>query len=317
LRFEEYDSKLNQLQSFLESTDDSNALTRKYITDQIQETTKQKIKHMQEVRSRVEALFEDGRIDAEYQDELLNELEVSDKAFQTAYPWYEDALSAKAVSIIAKEAKALAPSVLSKVLAIVGVAAGYKILDAATKKYVIARLKKYPLVNPSAISPAQLNSETYTVGEAVSRFHIKFQYAEEWEKATVATRCIVYFYDKKPVMAIAYSRDEEKLDIHLNKRVAVETVVMDSRFRKHEDYYTAYMATRIQVSHPAIGRTLKKLKAQWDAEAKSATKEVKESVEELGLEKKESYITEAVEEEMLDEDDAKIYLNLLHKVSYR
>lgn len=301
--FQEFDEKMDQLATFFESVECQDGATGRAIGTNIRRIAREKLAYEENVMKRIDVLYEDGMIDLEYRNELMSYFENDEETMELAYPYYEDVKNAKAVSVIVKEAKAL-----SKFLpATLAAAAGYKVLDVAHKKYILARLKRYTLVNPDAISISQLSSERYTVQEAIEKFHINFKYAKKWAEEIVATHCVVYFYEKRPVMTIAYNKDQEELGFSTNKKVAVETVIMDSRFRKHEDYYVAYMASRVQVSHPAIGRVLKQLKSQWAAKAKSMEHAIKESVSEVGIDQKAFYITEAVREKFLTMEDAMLY----------
>jgi hypothetical protein len=308
LEFEQYDKKLDQLCTFLESVDDVNSATARSIVRNMQQIAKEKLAYTKKEKQRVEALYESGDIDLDYRNEAIAALEDGEEeTLKMAYPCYEEAQTGKALSIIGKECKALAKYVPGAVV----VGAGCKLIDVAAKKWILSRLKKYTLLHPDAISVTQLTSEPYTVQEAVAKYHIKFRLAYEWAKSPVATRCVVYKYNNKVVMAIAYSKDGKDID-KFNGGISVETVIYGAEFHKHEDYYNAYMCSRVQISHPSVKRVLDKMKSEWKQKAKTAVKKVEESVEEYGIEGETYLITESVKEKFLTMEEAEYFKQVMN-----
>ena len=95
----------------------------------------------------------------------------------------------------------------------------------------------------------------------------------------------------------------------------IETVLLDSRLKKHEDYYTAYMSAELQVNHPSIKRIMTKLKQQWKQASKNLDKEIQDNIDEAvendTIDKKYVYISEACKEGYLTQEQVNSYTKRL------
>lgn len=225
--------------------------------------------------------------------------------------WYTESVSAKMYKTAINEVTAL--SVLgTKIIA------GY-MLTKAGKKYIRERLSKYTILNQDAIDARRFDVETYTIEEAENKFKLHFKYGTEWESGGQQTYCKVYSYLNKPVMAVVYNR--EKMDNKINKKMNVETIILDGQMRKHDDYYVSYMCSDLQIMHPSIKRTLEKLKSQWKSATKHLDKEITESVDDAvangTMSTMYARVGNAYKNKYLDEDTAKTYLLHLREIAKR
>ena len=299
--FSAYDEQIAKLTPYLESSESEK------VRDKIEELSLKKAKKCDQAIEEAASLYNENMISYQTYVETVEELsDLKEDTLTNNVSWYTEAVTAKVYDTALKEILALS-TLGTKILG------GY-MLTTAGKKYVRERLSKYPLLNEDAINCSQLTCETYSLEEAKNKFHVTLEFAENWEKGGQQTHCKVYFYDKKPVMIIAYNR--AKKDNGINNKMTVETKILDSRFKKHEDYYTAYMTSGMQVMHPSIQRVLKKLKDQWKQASKKVDKEIQdsidESVEDETIGNKYVYISEACKHGYLTNDQLQTYTRRLN-----
>ncbi len=298
--FSSYDKQIAELTPYLESSESDK------VKDKIKELSLKKAKKCDALIEEAAGLYNQNKISLSTYMETVDEMaSIKETTLSNGVEWYNEAVSAKVYDTALKELMAL--SVLGTKMV-----AGY-MLTKAGKKYVRERLSKYTLLNEDAIDCRQFESDVYTLEEAVSKFHIKFNYAENWERSGKQTYVRVYFYNKKPIMAIAYMR--EKKDNVVNSKMNIETVLLDSRLKKHEDYYTAYMSAELQVNHPSIKRIMAKLKQQWKQASKNLDKEIQDNIDEAvendTIDKKYVYISEACKEGYLTQEQVNSYTKRL------
>lgn len=188
-----------------------------------------------------------------------------------SYVWYEDGVLAKTVGVIGNEIAELMGKTIAKTI---GKGVG-DTLAAGAKAYFFARVRAYQKIFPEIIPLTEFTSVKYDILEAETRFGIKFKLASKWaEKINTRVSVKVYTRNKKPAFAIAYSTKSQ------DKTYNTEFVMIDSKYSKHVDYYTASAHTDIAVSHPSIARVLNKMKSDWQELKAQSDKVVKESVEE-------------------------------------
>ena len=167
-------------------------------------------------------------------------------------------------------------------------------------------------------------SENYTVDynyndsegyKALLQTETKTYESEDNQNTGTVSETTVYTYDKKPAMIIFYTGGPSE------KEINIETKILDSRFKKHEDYYVAFMATKLQACHPAAKRVLKNLKERWKTMLKREQKEVQESVSDSIIngfyDEKLELIQEAVNEKLIDQDTANIYITMMKKSEFK
>ena len=251
-------------------------------------------------------LYDAGSIDEKYYYESTDKLiGLYEETLRDGVSWYQESVSAKLYATAINELASLG---LMGAKMINGL-----MLTKTGKAYVRERLSKYTISNEDAIDARRFKSATYTIEEAEKKYHIHFKYASKWESSGLQTYCKVYFYEDKPVMVIAYNR--EKLDHVVNSKMNIETILIDSNLRKHEDYYTAYMCADLQMMHPSIKRTLDTLKTQWKHASnyidKEIDKDISESVDDSLLDTKIKYIEEACDFHYIGKHDAEVYKKYL------
>lgn len=299
--FSDINEQIEDLTSFLES-DQSDDMRQK-----IDSLILQKADICKDIVNQARSLFYQKRISHDCYMEICDEMsDLQKENLESGLSWYSEAVSARAYNMALTELTSL--SILgTKILG------GY-MLSKTGKKYVRERLSKYTILNEDAINCNQLTAETFTIEEATDKFHITFQYAQNWEKSGQQTHCKVWFYDKKPVITAAYNR--AKSDNVINSKMPIETKILDSRFKKHEDYYTAYMCCELQMNHPCIKRILTKLKQQWKEASKKLDKdiqdEINESVKNGTIDMKYKYVEEAGKSRYLTDKEVKTYLKRLN-----
>ena len=299
--FTAYDDQIAKLTPYLES-DQSDAVRKK-----IEELSLKKVSICDDVMEEAMDLYTQKKISYDYYLEIADEMErVRKETLENGVSWYTEAVSAKVYDLALKEVIALS-ALGTKILG------GY-MLTSTGKKYVRERLSKYTILNEDAIDCRQFECATYTMEEATSKFNISFKYAENWERSGQQTHCKVYFYNKKPVMAVAYNR--AKKDNAINATMPIETKLLDSRLKKHEDYYTAYMCCDMQMNHPCVKRVLTKLKDHWKQASKKLDKdiqnEINEAVSDGTIDKKYQYISEAAENGYLTDEQVERYVRRLN-----
>lgn len=276
---------------------------------------KQKLAKCDELTRRAKEHYESGMISEDYYQEIMEGIEDEKNATMfKVKPYLEEVDHALALSIALSETAQLSSSFISKVPS----STIKDLSNIGMKKYIISRLKRYTLVFPT-VNFDQFEHEAFSF-EEMDRFpQIKFKYAEGWVKRGVSRiDCTVYYYNKKPVMAIAHSKknkDESRNEIFL------ETCICDSRMRAHEDYYVASMAVHAQVTHPAIKRVLTKLQKEWK----------KQTVKQKSLVAEEScdaYINDVWDKKVdnviigvlhgdISEKDARIYITCMESALYK
>ena len=299
--FSSYDTQIAKLTPYLESADSDR------VRDKIKELSLKKAKKCDDLIEEAAELYNQDKISLSTYIESVDEIAaIKEDTLKNGVEWYTEAVSAKVYDTAMKEIMAL--SVLGTKMV-----AGY-MLTKTGKKYVRERLSKYTLLNEDALDCRQFESDVFTIEEASSKFHIKFNYADNWERGGKQTYVRVYFYNKKPVMAIAYLR--EKGDNLINSKMNIETVLIDSRLKKHEDYYTAYMSAELQVNHPSIKRVMTKLKQQWKSASKKIDNEIQDNIEEAvnngTIDKKYQYVSEACAEGYLTQEQLNQYTKRLN-----
>lgn len=232
-------------------------------------------------------------------DEAYHEL-------SNSYAWYEDGVMAVASAIIKRELTMLADSVVVKFIT---KSAG-AVIKAATKKYLNGRFKAYTSAFPEIIPLSEFQKMNYGYLEAVTRFNLKFKIAGKWaEKLETQVAVRVYTRNKKPAFAVAYGAKSK------DKTYNSEFVLIDQKYSKHLDYYTAWAHVDIGVMHPSISRTLKKLRVDWKSMMEKNKKMISESVEEAIADgrylEKRLNVVEAYKAGVLTYEDADAYLDMM------
>lgn len=313
--FESLYESVEKLNSFLESVEfgsdsyNDKEFIKRDFGFAISEKAKNGMEHTMNLK-------DSGVITESYCNELCADLlEKYNYGVSTAMPYYMEGAVGNSLSTILNEIAAYA----SKIFVLVPKSAVGDILTLPVKKFVLQRLKRYPLLYEDAVEFKQLRAEKYTIAEMKNKFKIKTDFAEKWQQSGKRTDCKLYSYNNKPVMCIFYTKVPSASTI--TSPVNVETVIMDSKFKKHEDYYVACMATSLQLSHPAAGRVLKKMKDRWNTELKRQKTEIKESVEDSIIEgtfdRKLHYIEEAVQFKVMDREVADNYLSVIDRVQFK
>lgn len=307
--FNDFDSnarRIDALRSQLKENDSP------AIRSRLAELSMEQANRCSEVITEAAELRDNGNItDTGYLEICDKFTELRETTLRDGVDWYTESVSAKIYKTALNEITAL--SVLGTKMI-----AGY-MLTKTGKKYIRERLSKYTILNPDAIDARRFNVDTYTIEEAGEKFKIHFKYGTEWENGGLQTYCKVYQYLGKPVMAVAYNR--EKMDHKINKKMNVETVILDPKMRKHDDYYSAYMCAELQIMHPSIKRVLEKLKSQWKEASKHLDKEITESVDDAiengVMDVMYEHVADAYKNKFLDQDTAKTYLLHLREIVKR
>lgn len=283
--------------------------TNKALQKKVEELSIEKANLCMQAITEAGECFDSGAIDAKYYDETTEKfLGLYDESLRSGVSWYQESVMASLLNTAVSE---LAQLSLMGTKMVSGL-----MLTKTGKKYVRERLSKYTMLNEDAIDARRFKAVTFTLEEAGDKYNIHFNYADKWENHGLQTYCKVYFYDDKPVMTIAYNRD--KMDHLINSKMNVETKMLQSSLRKHEDYYTAYMCAELQLMHPAIKRTLDTLKSQWKTATKMIDKRVKDEINESviddEIDHKIKYVTEACESKFLGKDACDRYIKYLESL---
>jgi hypothetical protein len=293
-----FDEKIEKLQNFLESCDDTESERYKKATLELRKCAQEKSDYCESVIDKAQKMFDVCDIESDqYREILTTFIPIMEDAEELASPgYYTEAVVAAALSVALDEAAKLTGNLTKFVPAsTVG-----DVISMPAKKFIQARLKRYTLLFPDAVAFGQLEHEKYALDEVRKKFHVNMTYATKWQEKPCRVDVEVYFYNKKPVMLIAYTKDTGKLNMNSN----LEVEFMDSKFRKHEDYYTACMATKIQLSHPSVMRLLTKMRKLWADQSKKMKEAVQESASEAELDgvldEKIAYVTEAVDLGLID-----------------
>ena len=299
------DRRMDQLTNIID-TCKSPELREQYITERA-ELGEKKIANCDKLLETLYSQREAGLIteetSVEYEDGILNE---KYSTMLQIYPWYEEASHAAGLSIAVNELAALTSATISLIpTSVIG-----KVITAPVRKFIASRLDKYLLIHADATEFKTLSEEKYDISE-IERFNFKFKHAEKWlDRGISRIHVVVYSYKNKPVMAIAYAKD---IHAGVGMNALVEPLIIDNSFNKHQDYYVASMCVKLQVTHPAISRVLKGLKNEWNKKVKDLRKDIQESVEVAIIngtyDQKVQLITESVEQNRLDAESARIYLD--------
>lgn len=248
-----------------------------------------------------------GYVDDVYAESVEEKItEAKAKVQCMVFPYLEAGAMASALNIAYKEVEFLSMKIMNSLI----VPTLGKGIGSAARKFITKRLSRYTLLHEDAVDFRQLESSSFTL-EELSRFpQIKFKFAEKWVEKGKQFDCEVFYYKNKPVAAIAHSRAEKAWNDG-GESFLVECTVFDSKFKKHEDYYTACMATKRQLTHPAISRVLKKLKDEWKRELEKQKRETQESASDAyvdgTIDKHLEYICECVEHDIITEQEAENY----------
>lgn len=258
-------------------------------------------------------MLESGLISEEYFNDIADELEpIYQKGFDIAHPYYTESVTGNGLKVAATEVAAFTSKIYTglNLSTYLPVDLAFEALTTPAKKFIMARLNKYTVLYPEAISFKQFESDKYTLEEAIDKFKLKPKFADKWNALGARVNVKVYTYKKKPVMCIMYTGAYNSL----NSKVNLETFIMDSSFKKHEDYYTACITTQLRLSHPASYRVLKQMSDKWKSVEKKEAKAIKEEVEELELsgrgkeiDHKLELIEEAVKDNFMDRETADFY----------
>lgn len=305
-------SRLDSLDYIIESCQ-SEELKNHYISERI-EIGEKKLAACDDMLAKVWNQEASGIITESDAMDMADVIELEkDVTMSRIYPWYEETALAAGFNLALNELAAFANSILGSILS---TAIG-KTLTVPMRKFITARLNRYPLLHEDVIEFKQFTSDHYDLQEAKD-LGFNFKYADKWfERGITRVYVVVYRYKKSPVMGVAYSKDIKNILGHNN---LLEPVIKDSSFNKHQDYYVAEMCSRLNISHPAIGRTLKGLKTDWGKKVKDLSKDIHESVEDALIngtyEKKIEIIMESVENDRLDEESAERYITELKRAVY-
>lgn len=283
------------------------------INNEIQSLQIQKMEFCDEQIERAKLLYESGDIDENFLNETISSMNaVIEDALPEALPYYTEAASALTFLKIAGEVGKFADIGLKVFPSQIG-----KAVTAPNKAYAKERLSNYNLIFTDAIAFNQLTAETFNYDEISKKPNLsKFKYGKSWFESRVRTNVKVFSYNDKPVCAICYTQPKDMFQ----EEAGIETAFYDAKFKRHEDYYTACMALSVDLSHPAIKRSLDKLKKAWEAEAAKQKLEIEESVEDAilhgTLDKKMELIEEACEEGMIDEYTKDFYKEYVGSKSF-
>lgn len=305
-----YNSRLRNIESMYEQCPNKSGATAAALNEEYRKVHEERLAFCEDALDKSEKLYDAGSISyAQFNEAYETIKPMIDESTVVAYPYYTEAVTGKAFAIALDELARLSGNITKFIPAnLFGVA-----LTMPAKKFINGRLSKYPLLHQDAVAFKQLDHQVYSMNEVRDKFNINMDFAEDWQSKGLRTTCKVYFYNKKPVMVIAYIVDFSKLSGNTN----VMTKILDSSFKKHDDYYNACMCTQIQLSHPSIMRVLNQMKADWKRETQKMEKEVKESVEEslqnFTFGEKLELVEEAVENDFLARHEADTYIKLLRK----
>lgn len=267
------------------------------INAEIQNLQIQKMEFCDDQIERAKMLYEDGDIGESLLNDTISSMSaVIEDALPEALPYYTEAASALAFLKVAGEVGKFVNLGTKVFPTQIG-----KLISAPNKAYAKERLSNYNIIFTDAIAFNQLTSEVYNFDEISKKPNLnRFKYGKSWFESGIRTNVKVFSYNDKAVCAICYTKPKDIFQ----EEAGIETAFYDSKFKRHEDYYIACMALSVEVSHPAINRTLERLKKAWESEASKQKTEIKESVEEAilhgQLEEKMSLIEEACEEGMID-----------------
>lgn len=302
MTFEEAGQRVVQLSNrYKDSVPEDKEMNHKFLIS----AGKQYINKCNALLEKNAKMLELGYVDEVYAEFVEAKVEEEKaKTEFTMFPYLEDGAIAIALNIAYKELEYLSMELYNKVF----IPSLGKGLNAMERKFILKRLNRYTLLHEDAVEFRQLESASFGM-EEMDRFpQIKFKFANKWVEKGKQFDCQVYYYKNKPVAAIAHSRVAVEDG---GEAFLVECMVCDSKFKKHEDYYTACMATKKQLTHPAVSRILKKLKEEWKRELEKQKREAAESVEDAytnnSFDNKLEYIAECVNHDIIDERQAEIY----------
>ena len=302
---------LDKVGSYMESGD--SPYEKESLIYAKQKFSKAKVEECNKQLKRIQEFEESGMITPEYASEMTDYFaELAVEAECDANPAYFESVVGKGLEIALTEVAKFAGKLFAQVPAsIVGT-----VITLPVRKFIMARLDKYRLLFPDAVAFKQLTSERYALDEIRKKFNVKMAYADKWQEKGLRVDSEVYSYNDKPVMMISWTKHEKNFVDISN----LEVEFMDGRFRKHEDYYTSCMATKLQLSHPCVKRLLTKMKKMWERECTKQKYFVKESVSEAiingTLDDKIEAIYEATETGLMDEDTKDMYLGMVKKSMY-
>lgn len=229
----------------------------------------------------------------------------------TVYPFYEAGVLAAGAKVIATELTKLGSKAGVK---LVGVGA-QKALSKGVGSYVLTRFKKYTTIYPEIDSIDKFSSEKYDLMEATSRFNVGFKLASKWaEKISTRVECKVYSKNNKPAFAIAYGK------VSSDKMYNTEFVLLDSKYSKHIDFYTASVHADVGIGHPSIERTLNKIKSEWkklkDHSDTMVTEAVEDSFANSAYERARAKVIAACEAGVCSYEAAESYLESMELAGY-
>ena len=308
---EKLDKKIERLQLIVESAVNPE-LKRKYQRE-LEECGKRKIKLCDEMIVQVMNQYNSGVITEDAVDEYMREINgYKFDILEETTTWFEEVAVSAGIHMASEEFKKLAGSVI---LATLTSSIGIMIAGPA-KLFIAQRLKRYPLIYPDCVEFGQLEATSYDL-EEVEKLGIHFKYAIKWlEKGCSRIHVDVYYYNDKPVIALAYTKDMKG---SLSDDFLVEPTIKGS-FSKHADYYTACMCLKHQFTHPATKRVLLDLRKQGGTKVKKMKKDMAKAVEEAyadgSYQEKMNLITECVKCGKLPEPIANTYLTELRAAEF-
>lgn len=257
------------------------------------------IEGIEQTHTITEDMDEDALICEGYVEEAYQEL-------SRAYTWYEDGIAAIAMGVITREIAALFDTLIIKTI---GTAAGKGLMKGAGSA-LLSRFKAYGKIYPEIIPISEFSKVNYDIIEATTRFKLKFKLAGKWaEKLNTRVSVRVYTRDKKPAFAIAYSDKSE------DKTYNSEFVMIDNKYRKHLDFYTASAHADVGIMHPSIKRVIVDIRNEWKKLQKQNKRDINEAVEDAIAEgtylEKRMNVVDAYNAGVITYEDADAYLDAM------
>lgn len=278
--------------------------------------TSEKIGRCDDLIHRVNHLYENGIVSQSYAEDVISDLtEEKDFTMQLVHPYLEEVEHAKVLSLALHELEKLSCDMMSTISA----SAIGLVITIPVKKFIMHRLNNYPVLHENTVSFKSFTKEKYAFSEMDRFSNIKFKYAESWlQRGVSRVDVMVWFYNKKPVMAMAYANSIEE---GLAEKRFVDTVIVDTKMKRDEDYYTACMCTSKQLSHPAVMRVLKSLWGGWKKQVDTQKKLIAESAEDAYIDgtfdDKISSIMESVDAGACTKKVAMQYIHELNSALYK
>ena len=188
-----------------------------------------------------------------------------------AQPWFEDGVLASIGHMALQELSKIGVHTMSR-LGVIGVT---KALKKGVRTFLLARFNSYVQLHPEIEPISKFTSKKYDLLEATENYGIAFRLAMKWgEKLDNRIETRVYSKNNKPVFAIAYGKQSS------GQMYNTEFVWLDSKYKKHEDFYVASAHADIAIGHPSIERLVKQIRMEWAEQKKNAKEAVQKRVEE-------------------------------------